>query len=108
MLVDAGRLEMHVIKDWKQIPINAPAHPVKTIHPPPMVEPFRAIPHPPEHAAGVPMYNMYDPLHYSRPLPPHPHVGVFPPIFHGHHQMVPPAFAPHCDKANETAQTHPN
>lgn len=118
MLVDAGRLDRVVVKDWKRTPANIPIQP--TIpeegphHAPPFAEPYHAtMPHRPEHSlpgAAFLHYNVFDPaLHYPPPHPPHPLVGPYPgPLMHGH---PPPGVDPqqlmmapvpyHTDNANE-------
>jgi hypothetical protein len=69
MLVDHGRLDADVVKDWKKAHVNC----VHNNPDPP------AIPHhPPDQAAPL-FYNPYDPMHFPHPpiVPTYPTV-IFP------------------------------
>lgn len=120
MLVDAGRLDRVVVKDWKKNPANVPLHPTipeEGHHAPPFPEPYHAtMPHRPEHnlpGVGFLHYNMFDPaLHYPPPHPPHPPGGPYPgTLMHGHpppgvdpQQLMMPHVQYHTDNTNEHVQ----
>jgi hypothetical protein len=101
MLVEAGRLEQDVVRDWKQSPANnVPERPLHAM-PGAIVGGGQHVPYVYDHN-----------VHY--PHPPH-HIGAYPmPIFHGHLQRaMPPIPRQDCEtienmhhKANQTGLSH--